>query len=66
MKTKIPLVNRIKKESHRQIASAQDLIVEELLKIIPEAVFSSASAGSTRTLSANGLIFTFDILILKF
>jgi len=36
---KIPLANKIRKKSHRDIAFAQDKIVEELLKIIPNAVF---------------------------
>lgn len=39
MERKIPLINRIKRESHRQIAFVQDLIVEEVYKIISEAVF---------------------------
>jgi predicted nucleotidyltransferase component of viral defense system len=39
MTLRIPLANRIKKESHRNIAFAQDLVVEEILKIIPKAVF---------------------------
>lgn len=36
---KIPLANKIRKKSHRDIAFAQDKIVEELLRIIPNAVF---------------------------
>src|SRR3989344_6452199 len=39
MEGKIPLINRIKKESHRQIAFAQDLIIEEVYRMIPKAVF---------------------------
>lgn len=35
----LPLAKRIKKQSHRSIASAQDLIVETLLEYVPEAVF---------------------------
>lgn len=38
MEIKIPLVNRIKRESHRNIAFAQDLIIEEIYKTIPKAV----------------------------
>jgi len=38
MDIKIPLINRLKKESHRQIAFAQDLIIEEVYKVIPKAV----------------------------
>jgi len=36
---KIPLIKRLKKESHRKLALAQDLIVEEIVEIIPRAVF---------------------------
>jgi predicted nucleotidyltransferase component of viral defense system len=36
---KIPLANKIKKKTHRDLAFVQDKIVEELLKIIPNAVF---------------------------
>ncbi|MBS3141757.1 nucleotidyl transferase AbiEii/AbiGii toxin family protein [Candidatus Woesearchaeota archaeon] len=39
MEAKIPLANRLRKESHRQIAAAQDMIVEEVFKEIPGAVF---------------------------
>lgn len=35
----IPLINRIPKESYRQIAIAQDIIVEEVCKVIPTVVF---------------------------
>ena len=35
----IPLINKIQKESHRQIAIAQDIIIEEVYRIIPTAVF---------------------------
>lgn len=36
---KIPLFKKIRKESHRQIAEAQDFIMEEIFKLIPKAVF---------------------------
>jgi len=44
MISRIPLINRIKKESHRQIAQAHDIIVEEIMKIIPEAVFHGGTS----------------------
>lgn len=34
----IPLINRIPRESYRQIAIAQDAVVEEVYKVIPTAV----------------------------
>ena len=39
MKLKIPLINRVRRESHRQIAFAQDLIVEEVCNLIPGTIF---------------------------
>ncbi|MBI2106255.1 nucleotidyl transferase AbiEii/AbiGii toxin family protein [Candidatus Woesearchaeota archaeon] len=39
MENKIPLANRIKKESHRKIAFVQDLIVDEICKMNDKAVF---------------------------
>ncbi|HIH31855.1 TPA: hypothetical protein HA235_04045 [Candidatus Woesearchaeota archaeon] len=44
MREKIPLANRIRKESHRQIAFAQDLIVEEVYKAVPHAVFHGGTS----------------------
>jgi len=40
----IPLHLRIKKESHKKIAYAQDLIVEELYQFFPRAVFHGGTA----------------------
>jgi predicted nucleotidyltransferase component of viral defense system len=40
----IPLSLRIRKESHRKIAAAQDLIVEELYKAFDKAVFHGGTA----------------------
>src|SRR6056297_1517897 len=36
---KIPLVKKIRKEGHKRIAEAQDLIVDEILRFIPRALF---------------------------
>jgi len=36
---KIPLISKIRKELHRNIAFAQDLLLEETIKIIPSSVF---------------------------
>lgn len=44
MNTRIPLANRIKKQTHRDIALAQDLIVEELYSVIPKAVFHGGTS----------------------
>lgn len=44
MNEKIPLANRIKKESHKQIASAQDIILEEVYKEIPEAILHGGTS----------------------
>lgn len=44
MREKIPLANRIRKESHRQIAFAQDLIVEEVYNAVPRAVFHGGTS----------------------
>jgi predicted nucleotidyltransferase component of viral defense system len=35
---KLPLARRLRKESHRQIALAQDLILEEVYRAIPRAI----------------------------
>ncbi len=40
----IPLILRIKKDSHRKIAENQDLIVEELYKIFDKAVLHGGTA----------------------
>jgi predicted nucleotidyltransferase component of viral defense system len=40
----IPLALRIRKESHRKIAAAQDIIVEELYKAFDKAVFHGGTA----------------------
>ena len=37
-------------------------INEKILEMMPDAVFASATAGSTRTLSASGLMFTLLII----
>jgi len=44
MASNIPLSLRIKKESHRKIAFVQDIIVEEIYKIINNAVFHGGTA----------------------
>ena len=36
---KIPLISKIRKESHKNIALAQDVLVEETIKIIPSTIF---------------------------
>ena len=36
---KLPLISRIRKELHKNIALAQDILIEETIKIIPSAVF---------------------------
>ena len=36
---KLPLISRIRKELHKKIALAQDILIEETIKIIPSAVF---------------------------
>ncbi|MBU4070428.1 MAG: nucleotidyl transferase AbiEii/AbiGii toxin family protein [Nanoarchaeota archaeon] len=36
---KLPLISRIKKELHKNIAVAQDILIEETIKIIPSTVF---------------------------
>lgn len=41
---KIPLKIRLKREAHRKIAYAQDLIVEELYNIFPKAVLHGGTA----------------------
>jgi len=40
----IPLANRIKKEAHRNIASAQDLIIKSLYAVFNDAVFHGGTA----------------------
>lgn len=40
----IPLILRLKKQNHREIAKAQDIIVKELYKIFPEAVVHGGTA----------------------
>lgn len=42
--TEIPLILRIKKESHKKIAKAQDLIVETLYEIFDNAVIHGGTA----------------------
>ncbi len=41
---KIPLQTRLKREIHRKIASAQDLIVEEVYDVFDKAVFHGGTA----------------------
>jgi predicted nucleotidyltransferase component of viral defense system len=41
---KIPLILRLKKESHKKIAAAQDLLVEELYKFFNNAVIHGGTA----------------------
>lgn len=36
---KLPLISRIRKELHKNIALAQDILIEETIKVIPSAVF---------------------------
>lgn len=36
---KLPLISRIKKELHKNIAIAQDILIEETIKIIPATIF---------------------------
>ncbi len=36
---KLPLISRIRKQSHRNIASVQDILIDETFRIIPSAVF---------------------------
>jgi len=40
----IPLILRLKKESHKEIAKAQDLIVKELYKVFNDAVLHGGTA----------------------
>ena len=44
MTSKIPIVLRLKKESYRKIARAQDILVEELYKIFEKAVLHGGTA----------------------
>ncbi len=44
MKQKIPLVLRLKKTAHREIAKAQDVIVETLYEFFEDAVFHGGTA----------------------
>ena len=36
---KLPLISRIRKELHKNIAFAQDILIEETIKVIPSTVF---------------------------
>lgn len=36
---KLPLISRIRKELHKNIAIAQDILIEETIKVIPSMVF---------------------------
>lgn len=58
MATKIPLVLRLKKTSHKEIAKAQDLIIEELYKIFNDAVLHG---GTSIWRCYNGNRFSEDI-----
>jgi predicted nucleotidyltransferase component of viral defense system len=44
MATKIPLILRLKKANHKEIAKAQDIIIEELYKIFNDAVLHGGTA----------------------
>ncbi len=44
MKDKIPLINRIRRESHRQIALLQDIVIYEVYKILPRAVLHGGTS----------------------
>ncbi len=44
MNTKIPLVRRIKKESHRKLSLLHDLLVKEIYTVFPKAVFHGGTA----------------------
>jgi len=44
MMQKIPLILRLKKEAHKKIARAQDVIMEELYKVFNDAVFHGGTA----------------------
>lgn len=41
---RIPLYNRMRKNAHRDIATAQDLVVRELYNFLPKAVFHRGTA----------------------
>src|SRR3989338_1040636 len=40
----IPLISKLKKESHKEIAKAQDLIIEEAYKLFDKAVLHGGTA----------------------
>lgn len=44
MTQNIPLILRLKKEMHKKIAKAQDIIMEELYKVFNDAVFHGGTA----------------------
>lgn len=44
METKIPLINRIRREAHKQIAIAQDIIIEEVYKFLNSPVFHGGTS----------------------
>ena len=55
---KIPLALRIKKAQHKEIAEAQDIVVEELYRIFSKAVFHG---GTSIWRCYNGNRFSEDI-----